>query len=190
MSEVAHKIIELDIFNSPPSAISFSDTLLEDNKINFSLKGNDIDPDPLSFSITKKFAKGLITGTLPNLTYTPDENYFGYDELQFISSDGKLTSDTATINFVILPVNDPPTNFSLKNPADSNKVVITTSNVDFDVINFDWHPSQDVDNKELSYGKTSFEQGGIIVATNDKKTHGSICFEIKKIIEDNGIYPL
>ena len=151
LSEVAHKIIELDIFNSPPSAISFSDTLLEDNKINFSLKGNDIDPDPLSFSITKKFTKGLITGTLPNLTYTPDENYFGYDELQFISSDGKLTSDTATINFVILPVNDPPTNFSLKNPADSNKVVITTSNVDFDVVNFDWHQSQDVDNKELSY---------------------------------------
>jgi len=47
-----------------------------------------------------------------------------------------------------------------------------------------------LDNQELSYGKTSFEQGGIIVATNDKKTHGSICFEIKKIIEDNGIYPL
>ena len=47
-----------------------------------------------------------------------------------------------------------------------------------------------LDNKELSYGKAGFEQGGIIVATNNKETHGSICFEIKKIIEDNGIYPL
>jgi len=47
-----------------------------------------------------------------------------------------------------------------------------------------------LDNQELSYGKNSFEQGGIIVATNDKKTHRSICQEIKKIIEDNGIYPL
>ena len=47
-----------------------------------------------------------------------------------------------------------------------------------------------LDNQGLSYGKTSFEQGGIIVATNDKETHGSICFEIKKIIEDYGIYPL
>ena len=178
LSEVAHKIIELDIFNSPPSAISFSDTLLEDNKINFSLKGDDIDPDPLSFSITKKFTKGLITGTLPNLTYTPDENYFGYDELQFISSDGKLTSDTATINFVILPVNDPPTNFSLKNPADSNKVVITTSNVDFDEINFDWHPSQDVDNKELSYlfsgeFKMTDIQGKDIIHTIDTLTNAT-----------------
>ena len=178
LSEVTHKIIELDIFNSPPSAISFTDTLLEDNKINFSLQGDDIDPDPLSFSITKKFTKGLITGTLPNLTYTPDENYFGYDELQFILSDGKLTSDTATINFVILPVNDPPTNFSLKNPADSNKVVITTSNVDFDVINFDWHPSQDVDNKELSYlfsgeFKMTDIQGKDIIHTIDTLTNAT-----------------
>ena len=47
-----------------------------------------------------------------------------------------------------------------------------------------------LDNQELTYGKTSFEQGGIIVATNNKNTHGSICLEIKKIIEENGIYPL
>ena len=47
-----------------------------------------------------------------------------------------------------------------------------------------------LDNQELTYGQNSFEQGGIIVATNDKKTHGSICIEIKKIIEEYGIYPL
>jgi len=47
-----------------------------------------------------------------------------------------------------------------------------------------------LDNQELSYGKTSFQQGGIIVATNDKKTHRSICLEIKKIIKDKGIYPI
>ena len=47
-----------------------------------------------------------------------------------------------------------------------------------------------LDNQELTYGQDSFQQGGIIVATNNKNTHGSICREIKKIIEDNGIYPL
>ena len=47
-----------------------------------------------------------------------------------------------------------------------------------------------LDNKELSYGKNSFEHGGIIVATRNRDTHGIICLEIKKIIEDNGIYPL
>ena len=47
-----------------------------------------------------------------------------------------------------------------------------------------------LDNNDLTYCKNSFEQGGIIIATNNRKTHGSICLEIKKIIEDNGIYPL
>jgi len=47
----------------------------------------------------------------------------------------------------------------------------------------------DLDNKELIYGQTSFEQGGIIVATSNRDTHESICLEIKKIIEENGIYP-
>ena len=47
-----------------------------------------------------------------------------------------------------------------------------------------------LDNEELTYGTASFEQGGIIVATNDKKTHGDICNEIKKIIEEYGISPI
>ena len=45
-------------------------------------------------------------------------------------------------------------------------------------------------NEELTYGQTNFEQGGILVATSSRINHGSICLEIKKIIEDNGIYPL
>jgi 3'(2'), 5'-bisphosphate nucleotidase len=47
-----------------------------------------------------------------------------------------------------------------------------------------------LDNHELTYGKTSFQQGGIIVATSNRNTHKSICLEIKKIIEENEIYPL
>ncbi len=47
-----------------------------------------------------------------------------------------------------------------------------------------------LDNQELTYGQATFQQDGVIVATNNKNTHGSICREIKNIIEDNGIYPL
>ena len=47
-----------------------------------------------------------------------------------------------------------------------------------------------LENQELIYGETSFEQGGIIVATNDKSTHGTICLEIKKIIQRHSIYPI
>ena len=47
-----------------------------------------------------------------------------------------------------------------------------------------------LDNEELSYGQTGYEQGGIIVATSNRNTHERICLEIKKIIQEHGIYPL
>ena len=40
----------------------------------------------------------------------------------------------------------------------------------------------DLDNKELIYGEPNFEQGGIIIATNNKDIHKEICNEIKEII--------
>ena len=47
-----------------------------------------------------------------------------------------------------------------------------------------------LDNMQLSYGQSNFEQGGIIVASNNAKTHKNICSNIREIIEKSGIYPL
>ena len=47
-----------------------------------------------------------------------------------------------------------------------------------------------LDNQELIYGKLGFEQGGIIVASNNKTTHQEVCLEIKKIIKKNDLFPL
>ena len=47
-----------------------------------------------------------------------------------------------------------------------------------------------INNKELSYNGSNFEQGGIIVATNNYLNHRDICFEIKEIIRRFEIYPI
>ena len=47
----------------------------------------------------------------------------------------------------------------------------------------------DLENKELSYNKKNFEQGGIIIATNNKDTHQSTCNQIKKVIRENNLFP-
>ena len=47
-----------------------------------------------------------------------------------------------------------------------------------------------LENEELSYGKSNFEQGGIIVASNNYLMHQSICIEIKEIIKKYDLYPL
>ena len=46
-----------------------------------------------------------------------------------------------------------------------------------------------LDNKDLCYGKLNYEQGGIIVATNNNLTHEKICSQIKQIIKKNKLYP-
>ena len=46
-----------------------------------------------------------------------------------------------------------------------------------------------IDNQELTYGKSNFEQGGIIVASNNKDIHGRICLEIKEKLKEYNIYP-
>ena len=47
-----------------------------------------------------------------------------------------------------------------------------------------------LDNQDLTYGTSNYEQGGIIVASNNINTHKSICLEIKEIIEKFNLYPL
>ena len=47
-----------------------------------------------------------------------------------------------------------------------------------------------LDNEELLYGKSNFEQGGIIVASHNSLTHKNICLEIKDIIKKYDLFPL
>ena len=52
-----------------------------------------------------------------------------------------------------------------------------------------WGAITNLNNEELTYGELNYEKGGIIVASNDRKNHRNICFKLKKIIEENNIYP-
>ena len=46
-----------------------------------------------------------------------------------------------------------------------------------------------LDNEELCYENPNFDQGGIIIASNNKKMHAKLCFRIKEIIKKYDIYP-
>ena len=47
-----------------------------------------------------------------------------------------------------------------------------------------------LENEVLNYGQKEFDQGGIIVASNNQKMHKIFCLQIKEIIEKFDIYPL
>ena len=47
----------------------------------------------------------------------------------------------------------------------------------------------DLGNKNLTYNKSNFEQGGIIIASKDSTYHETLCRQVKEIILRYGIYP-
>ena len=47
-----------------------------------------------------------------------------------------------------------------------------------------------IDNQGLTYGSSNFQQGGIIIASNNAMNHNKICLEIKDVIKKHDLYPL
>ncbi|MCP4338142.1 MAG: PKD domain-containing protein, partial [Desulfobulbaceae bacterium] len=72
----------------------------QDTAVAITLTGADADGDTLTFS-NESPSNGTLTGTTPNLTYTPSTGYTGSDSFTFTVSDGKDTSTTATISITV-----------------------------------------------------------------------------------------
>ena len=47
-----------------------------------------------------------------------------------------------------------------------------------------------LDNEELTYNGSNFEQDGVIIASKDNISHEKICLEIKDIIKRYDLYPM
>jgi len=94
--------------NDPPTAFSKSVTTAEDTAVAIALIGSDVDGDPLSFAVMAGPANGTLSGTPPNLAYTPAANYYGPDTFTFIANDGAADSAIAAVTITVSPVNDPP----------------------------------------------------------------------------------
>jgi hypothetical protein len=61
----------------------------------------------VSFTFTST-TNGTLTGSAPNLVYTPRTDFFGTDTFLYVVSDGAASSRTAEVRITVVPVNDPP----------------------------------------------------------------------------------
>jgi VCBS repeat-containing protein len=94
--------------NRPPVANPQSVEVTEDEPKDITLTGSDPDGDPLSFQVTSNPSHGTLSGTAPNLTYTPNPDYTGPDSFQFKVTDPHGASDTETVSITVKTDNDPP----------------------------------------------------------------------------------
>ncbi|HEV3081246.1 MAG TPA: Ig-like domain-containing protein, partial [Gemmataceae bacterium] len=83
-----------------PTANAQAVTVAQDTASAITLTGSDPNTPPrsLTFSVTVNPTNGTLSGTAPNLTYTPNAGYFGADSFQFTVNNGVLTSAAATVS--------------------------------------------------------------------------------------------
>lgn len=95
--------------NNPPVADPQAVVTDEDTPVGVLLSGSDPDGDPLTYAIVSNPSHGMLSGTMPDLTYTPVGNFSGPDSFSYTVNDGTKNSDPALVSVTVIAVNDAPT---------------------------------------------------------------------------------
>lgn len=145
--------------NEGPTATPQSVTVDEDSQVGIVLTGTDPEGDALAFTVVSGPAHGTVTGTPPNVVYTPVHDYFGPDAFVFQVDDGHQNTSTATVSITVRPVQDPPVaaDDQATTPEDTPLVIPAATLLSND---------SDVDGDVLSVTGVTAGQG----------THGTVSF--------------
>ncbi|MFO0913885.1 MAG: Ig-like domain-containing protein [Pirellulales bacterium] len=149
-----------------PIAQNDSYTLAEDTTLVVSAEDGVLknDSDPEDDPLTAVLVTGPQHGTLNlaadgGFSYTPAENFNGTDTFTYRASDGKLTSEVATVTLTVTPVADKPTANpdSYAQPTPNTPLVVDAAN---GVLANDVNPDQ--------------AGGPLTAALNTEPTHGTV----------------
>ena len=96
--------------NGNPTATDQAVATVQDLPLAITLTGTDPDSDPLTFTVVPATGptNGVLSGTPPNLTYTPNAGFTGADSFQFQVDDGNGGTDIGTITITVADVNEAP----------------------------------------------------------------------------------
>jgi VCBS repeat-containing protein len=97
--------ITIDAVNDTPVADAQSVTTDENTPVAITLTASDVDGDSLTYSVVTTPVSGSLSGSAPNLTYTPNNNFNGQDSFTFTVNDGTVDSNEATVSITVNAVN-------------------------------------------------------------------------------------
>ncbi|QSQ19174.1 tandem-95 repeat protein [Pyxidicoccus parkwayensis] len=147
--------VRLTVKRAPvaPQATPFTVQLDEDTSTSLRLLATDENGDTLTYEIGPPPMHGSLTGTPPNLTYTPHADFQGTDLFEYVASDGTHVSAPARVTITVAPVDDAPV------AEDSSHRVYRGSSVDIVL------QAHDVDGDPLTYAVTTAPQRGTLTGT-------------------------
>jgi hypothetical protein len=151
--------ITISATNDAPVATPQSVTTPEDTAKVITLAGTDADGDSLTYTSVSTPSNGTLSGTAPNLTYTPSANFTGTDSFTFKVNDGTVDSLAATVSITISATNDAPvaTPQSVTTPEDTAKVITLAGT--------------DADGDSLTYTSVSTPSNGTLSGTAPNLTY-------------------
>ncbi|NTX38845.1 tandem-95 repeat protein [Myxococcus sp. CA033] len=123
-----------------PMAFDRSEVLTEDTSVELILESLAADNDTLKYSLVELPRHGRLSGTTPNLVYTPHPDFHGEDYLTFRVSDGVTESTSAQVLLSVKPVNDAPVAMSREVTVSAEGPVeleLEGRDVDGDIITFE-----------------------------------------------------
>ncbi|MFC1793245.1 Ig-like domain-containing protein [Planctomycetota bacterium] len=157
-------MIIMDMTNARPMAKPEYVTVLEDSSASITLMASDINGDRLTYHIVTGPTHGKLSGTGPEITYTPESNFSGADSFTFMVNDGSEDSNTVSISLAIEAVNDPPTanHQSVMTRLDRSAFITLTGN--------------DVDSDILKYAIATKPEHGSLTFGSDFDTSGKLTY--------------
>jgi hypothetical protein len=75
--------------------------------IDFKVTAFDRDGDPTTLTLLSSPTNGVLTGTIPNVTYTPNPDFLGLDSFTFKANDGLFDSEPGTITLNVINIISP-----------------------------------------------------------------------------------
>ncbi|MFC1755278.1 Ig-like domain-containing protein, partial [Thermoproteota archaeon] len=92
---------ETETINTPPAAEDQAVATFIDTPANIILTATDEDPQQLQYEIVRQPYYGTLSGTPPDVIYTPDTGVEGKDSFTFKAFDGQHYSNVATVSIYI-----------------------------------------------------------------------------------------
>nr|WP_242544529.1 kelch repeat-containing protein [Corallococcus sp. NCSPR001] len=89
--------VTLRVSNSVPVALAFAVTTSKAKPVQLTLTGRDNDGDALTFRVLTQPTRGTLSGTAPDLTYTPNAGHTGTDSFTYRVNDGTTDSWPVTV---------------------------------------------------------------------------------------------
>jgi VCBS repeat-containing protein len=98
-------LIDVPVANSAPVGEAKNVSVDENSSLPILLTASDINDDLLFYQVAVDPLHGLLSGTAPNLVYTPAADYSGPDSFTFVANDGIASSARVLVSITVNPVN-------------------------------------------------------------------------------------